>query len=41
VRSALRADAPLREVIFCCFSRQDLAIYETVLQEALPDGDTG
>ena len=36
-RSALRADAPLREVIFCSFSRQDLAIYETVLQEALPD----
>lgn len=36
-RSALPADAPLREVIFCCFSRQDLAIYETVLQEALPD----
>jgi len=24
-------------VIFCCFSPHDLAVYQTVLQQALPD----
>ncbi|WP_119963964.1 O-acetyl-ADP-ribose deacetylase [Simplicispira lacusdiani] len=31
VRDALAADTPLREVIFCCFSAHDLAVYEAVL----------
>lgn len=35
VRDALRdASTPIREVIFCCFSAQDLAVYETLLREA-------
>lgn len=31
VRAALGGAAPLREVIFCCFSAHDLALYEAVL----------
>jgi len=31
VRAALGDDAPLREVVFCCFSAHDLAVYEAVL----------
>lgn len=36
VRGAIPKDSPLREVIFCCFSAHDLAIFEAVLQEAPP-----
>lgn len=36
VRSALPTESPLREVIFCCFSKHDLAVYQTVLQEGPP-----
>lgn len=31
VRAAVRVPGPLREVIFCCFSTADLAVYEAVL----------
>ncbi|MDX2220856.1 MAG: O-acetyl-ADP-ribose deacetylase [Burkholderiales bacterium] len=31
VRDAVREHANIREVIFCCFSAEDLAIYERVL----------
>lgn len=36
VRSSLQAPAPLEEVIFCCFSGNDLAIYQGILREAAP-----
>jgi len=36
VRSALPTGSPLREVIFCCFSKHGLAVYQTVLQERPP-----
>jgi O-acetyl-ADP-ribose deacetylase (regulator of RNase III) len=36
VRSSLQACAALQEVIFCCFSAGDLAIYESTLGEAGP-----
>lgn len=32
VRDALAGAASLREVIFCCFSADDLAVYESVLR---------
>lgn len=31
VRDVLRSPGPLAEVIFCCFSRADLEIYEAIL----------
>ena len=34
VRDALAGAASLREVIFCCFSADDLAVYESVLRGA-------
>jgi len=36
VRSCLVAPTSLREVIFCCFSASDLAIYEELLSSATP-----
>lgn len=33
VRTAVSGDSPLREVIFCCFSAGDLAIYRRLLGE--------
>ncbi|TLD44275.1 MAG: O-acetyl-ADP-ribose deacetylase [Accumulibacter sp.] len=33
VQAALRADTPLREVIFCCFSAGDLAVYQALLAD--------
>jgi O-acetyl-ADP-ribose deacetylase (regulator of RNase III) len=33
VRASLQEQDPLDEVIFCCFSGGDLAIYEGILQE--------
>ncbi|HET9252826.1 MAG TPA: O-acetyl-ADP-ribose deacetylase [Candidatus Eisenbacteria bacterium] len=33
VRSTVLAHAALREVIFCCFSAGDLAIYESLLEQ--------
>jgi len=33
VRTALPAAAPLREVLFCCFSAADLAVYEALLAD--------
>lgn len=33
VRGSLRSDSPLQEVIFCCFSQEDLLHYERVLGE--------
>ncbi len=32
VRDSLRDDASLEEIVFCCFSAGDLAIYEAALQ---------
>ena len=34
VRSATRDDSALQEVIFCCFSDGDLAVYQGILREA-------
>ena len=33
VRTALPAAAQLREVLFCCFSAADLAVYEALLAD--------
>ena len=33
VRSAAPANAAIAEVIFCCFSVGDLAVYERILRE--------
>jgi O-acetyl-ADP-ribose deacetylase (regulator of RNase III) len=35
VRSSLRADTGLREILFCCFSPDDLRVYERTME----DGD--
>ena len=32
VRAAVGGDSSVREVLFCCFSAHDLAVYETVLR---------
>lgn len=34
VRTSLPQDSPIREVIFCCFSPQDLSHYEAILGDA-------
>jgi len=31
VRDALRRPSKLEEIVFCCFSRSDLAVYESLL----------
>lgn len=36
VRQALQQPSSLREVVFCCFSAQDLAVYERVLNTPAP-----
>lgn len=36
VRQALQEPSPLKEVVFCCFSAQDLAVYERVLNTPAP-----
>ncbi len=33
VRDALAGPSTLEEVIFCCFSRRDLEVYESLLEE--------
>jgi O-acetyl-ADP-ribose deacetylase (regulator of RNase III) len=34
VRKALQPPSSLRDIVFCCFSAQDLAVYERVLNDA-------
>jgi O-acetyl-ADP-ribose deacetylase (regulator of RNase III) len=36
VRDALRDETTLEEIVFCCFSSDDLAVYEGVLQTGGP-----
>ena len=36
VRQALQQPTSLKEVVFCCFSAQDLAVYERVLNTPAP-----
>ncbi len=33
VRDTVQKSSPLEEVIFCCFSKDDLAVYESLLQK--------
>jgi O-acetyl-ADP-ribose deacetylase (regulator of RNase III) len=35
VRASVQAAATIREVVFCCFSDSDLAVYDTILDETL------
>ncbi|HSW06925.1 O-acetyl-ADP-ribose deacetylase [Aquabacterium sp.] len=39
VRSTLMGPCSIREVIFCCFSAADLALYEALLSKPSPPGD--
>lgn len=34
IRNSLEQSESVREVIFCCFSEADLAVYENILGEA-------
>ena len=34
IRDHLRAHTTLREILFCCFTRRDLQLYETLLAQA-------
>lgn len=33
VRAAAQANTPIKEIVFCCFSPSDLAVYQRVLDE--------
>ena len=39
VRKSLQQPSSLAEVVFCCFSVEDLAVYEQVLGKTLDRGD--
>jgi O-acetyl-ADP-ribose deacetylase (regulator of RNase III) len=41
VRAALARPGSIRETIFCCFSAQDLRVYEALLAQPSPGGFTG